>query len=343
MHLKAGKGVNDAAHGLLNAALSHNHGHFDCLSISIFGLGRELISDSGTITYDIVYQARQEEERAHAVCRLGHLRQRGPRHISTDTVTLKLLEESKCGRIKLAMAEHRLIESHILRRALILCLPEGDETGNGFWIVWDRLVHADTKDGTEPPATRNAPAPARVTETLFPLHAPGGRAMVKGLSGWSLHSPDDIPIKLIDRKPAPFTCAQACEALECVENDANIQVTAIPLADTDATEDVNAEEGFCTQLSFPALRPVLSFKWRGHIPHEAAYVLAPFRGIVETPPFEISGWCGNRTKPGEFEASFRDGQNRTCIVRAQGLAGKKAVVTLEVTGEPASKLSFKIG
>lgn len=343
LHLKAGKGVKGSTHGLLNAALSHNHGHFDCLSVSIFGQGRELVSDSGTISYDLVDVARQEEEHAHAVFRLGHLKPRGPRHISMDAVTLKLLKESKCGRINAAMAEHRLVEDHILRRALILCLPEGDETGNGFWIVWDRLVHADTEDGCEPPATRNAPAPARVTETLFPLHAPGGRAVVKGLTGWSLHSPDDYPVRLNDEKRMPFTCAEACNVLECSDSDANIQVTAIPISDSDCTEGLEIIDGFCSQLSFPAKRPTLSFKWRGHIPHEAVYVLAPYKGIAETEPFDIGGWCGNPSKPGALEASIQSRNGELCIARAEGLAGNGATVTLDVPGQQTARLSFRIG
>jgi len=85
---------------------------------------------------------------------------------------------------------------------------------------------------------------------------------------------------------------------------------------------------------------LLSFKWRGHIPHEAVYVLAPFRGMLNLhlskslAGAEIARSC-------EFEANIRDANGRACVVRAKGLAGKKATVTLKVLGKQ-SKLSFNI-
>lgn len=302
-HLRAGRGVERSCHGLLNASLAMNHGHHDVLGVTIFGQGRELISDSGRLPYTALGNALQQAPNAHAVVRLGHIMPRGPRHATTKTVSGKRFAATADGRLQVALGEHRLIEDHVHRRALILLLPHGADGGDGLWLVWDRLVHADARDGTEPPVGRTLPAPARVYETTFPLQAPGGSAQVNELDAWSKHSPTDR-LRPMDKKEASaITCAMAAHAEEFSENDANIQVSALPRLQPGATMDCAAENGYLAYNEISAWRPVLSFKSRGRLPFEAAFALLPFRGRADEAPWAVEGgWAG---KDGAFEAFIR--------------------------------------
>ncbi|MBN1809441.1 MAG: heparinase II/III family protein [Planctomycetes bacterium] len=346
MHIKGGKGIENACHGLLNAAQSHNHAHHDCLAVCLYAYGRELLSDSGTLGYNPGDNERSQGEEAHSLLRLGHLRSSGPRHETRSGVRLKLLQESACGRISMAMAEHHLLENHANRRALILCLPEGREGGGGVWFVWDRLVHKGTPEGAEPDHALNEPAPNRVTETRFNLHAPGGRASAEGLTGWSMHHPGDRLCRMGEQSRMAMTSEDACRAIEHGDSDANLQVTGLPVRDGAAMEGVSVTSGFCTHFGFPCERPVLSFKWRGRLPHEAVYVLVPFRGVPSAAPIIVEGWCADRGKPGAFEARVcGTGMCPEMTLRAEGLAGGcgDVVELLLRAGGVESRLKLEIG
>ena len=351
-HLRSGKGVEGACHGLLSAALSPNHAHHDCLGVTVFGLGRELLSDSGFLGYGSSDLAKQQGPAAHAVCRLGHLNPSGARHELPQGVTHKLFQASACGRIQVALAEHNLYANYLSRRALILCLPEDPDSGNALWLVWDRMVYRGTADGAEPPASVLTLAPARVTETLFPLHAPGGSARVAERSGWSCHTPQDRLRRPGEGQPLPLTSAEGCVGIERADNDANLQVTALVGEAPGATSGVEISEGFCGHFVTPVARPVLTFKWRGRIPHEAAYILLPFRGLAETAPWSVEGWCARAEEPGSFEAriraqdaSLRKTWPQEIGVRVSGLAAATsgpARIELRVGDEREAALEFTV-
>ena len=59
------------------------------------------------------------------------------------------------------------------------------------------------------------------------------------------------------------------------------------------------------------------------MPHEAAYIMAPFQGIYENPPFEVSGKCGDGNNAGTVEAKVfsTDGKTAPVVIKAEGLAG----------------------
>ena len=312
-HLKAGRGAEDSVYGMLNASLAHNHAHHDCLSVAVFAAGRELVCDPG---------GRDPAPRSHALCRLGHLTPAGPRHVRAR-VSHKAFAASPCGRLQFACGEHDLNEGHRQRRALMLCLPDGAEAGKGFWIVWDRIVVADTPDGAEPP-----PAPLRVVETIWPLHAPGGTARVAGLACWSCHAPSHRPRGRRDETEQPFTSAQAHAAIGHADSDGNIQVAALPLRG-DAVQAPRIDEGQCHHFRPDSVHPVGCFDWRGRLPHEAAYVLAPFRGLVDKPPWRVDGWCADPARPGVLEARLGPGD---IAVRAEGLIGPHARVEMTTAG-----------
>lgn len=349
VHLKAGRGL-DAHHGLLNASLGHNHVHSDCLSIALYGLGRELVSDPGGRSGHSPHAfIGFDEQSAHASCRLGHLPLRGPRHVSYRWVKPALFAESDCGRIRAAVSQHSLIEDHLHRRALFLCLPFGPDDERAFWIVWDRLAHSATDDGSEPPPAPNAPAPRRVTETTFPLHACDQALRIDGLSAWSLHQPGRHPRRAGEDEPDSLAWADFCRAVEHADSDANVQVSGVPHVGPDSSIGLESFAAPFAHFGAPFLHPVLSFKWRGLIPHEAAYVLAPFRGVSEKPLFRVEGWCGDRARPGALDIRLETaregmpGEGRFAArLKADGLAGNEGVAELSVEGERAAVLEFEI-
>ena len=71
------------------------------------------------------------------------------------------------------------------------------------------------------------------------------------------------------------------------------------------------------------------FDWRGRLPHEAAYVLAPFRGLAEKPPWRVNGWCADPARPGALEARVEPGG---AVVRAEGLTGPHGRVEMTTAG-----------
>ena len=342
-HLRAGRGVQDACHGLLNVSICSNHGHHDVGSVCIYGLGRELISDSGRLSYTAEGNALQQAPAAHAMLRLGHLMPRGPRHATAHAATRKLFAQSPDSRIQVALGEHTLVEDHVQRRALILVLPYGPERGEGLWLVWDRLAHAGSRDGQEPSVGTALPAPQRVLETTFPLHAPGGSAKVDGLSAWSLHKPDDRLRARGKNETLALTSADRAFVEEAGESDANIQVSALSELPAGATMDCAVQDGFFSMTDLTCVRPVLSFQHRAFLPHEAAYALLPFRGLADTAPWSVRGWCGSQNRAGAFEAritahtaDLKARWKDEMVVRGEGLhggQGAKARVTLLVGGK----------
>ena len=268
---------------------------------------------------------------------------------------LKRFVASPAGRIQIALADHELIANHRQRRAIILLQP-GAAGEPPVWIVWDEVSHAGSPLGGEPQPPGRA-APMRFIETLFPLHAPGGRARLgHAASGelcrtaWSLHHPDDRLANSHGEK-LPITCREASAAMEHGDSEANIQVTALRPADQQTGLSVVLEEGFCSHFGFACRRPVLSFRWRGRLPHECAYVLLPFAGVSQEQPFEVSGWCQDRARRGAFEAEIaarpdgRSGQagRACCRISAQGLAGapgEPISITLSSGQEQLDELSF---
>lgn len=322
-HLKTGAGRERCHHGMLTASLSHNHAHNDCLGIAVYGFGRGLISDSGGRKGGVPGRFDQPDEiSAHAACRLGHLYPRGPRHENIRHSRMLAFDGSGCGRIQAAVAEHRLLEEHLQRRALLLFLPYGKPEG-AFWVVWERTAHVATGDGGAPPFSPTSPAPKRVTETMFPLHCPGGTAKAEGLSGWSLHTMGDRLLNLDGEPLFGLTSKEASEAVEAGDSDANIQVTALQPQDGNAAIGLEVVKGYCFHFGFACARPVLSFKWRGLIPHEAAYVLIPFRGVAETEPFRVEGWSCDRSRPGAFEARLVLEGGGGVEVSASGFSGQE--------------------
>ncbi|MCW8129522.1 MAG: heparinase II/III family protein [Planctomycetota bacterium] len=338
-NLRAGKGVEDACHGLLNVSVASNHGHHDVNTVCIYGLGRELISDSGRLAYTPEGNALQQAPNAHAALRLGHLLPRGPRHATTKAVTRKLFAQSPDGRVQAAVGEHRLIEDHVHRRALVLLLPHGPEKGEGVWLVWDRLSHADTADGREPAVGSVFPAPQRVLETTFPLHALGGEAKTKGLTAWSCHTPQDRLRARNAKEALTLTSADAAFVHEAGESDANIQVSALPGLQPGASLDCSVVEGFVALTDLTAVRPVLSFQSRAFIPFESTFALLPFRGVAGEAPWSAEGgWSG---KDGAFEAvlkaqagSLRPRWKDPVTVRAEGLHGGPGAVARIVLALP---------
>ncbi|MCK6474745.1 MAG: hypothetical protein L6R28_23745 [Planctomycetes bacterium] len=335
-HLRAGTGVSKSCHGLLNASLALNHGHHDVTGVTLFALGRELISDPGMMGYSMVDGARFRDPMVHAIPRLGHSAPLGPRHEDYRYVTKKAFTQSGNGTIQVALAEHRLWPGLLARRVLALCLPpEHDHPARaaGAWLVWDYLKHEGSADGKEPPQG-NHPC-ARVSDTAFPLHAPGGEARTAGLDGWSRHRGSDKLVHLETRQALNLTSAEASSAIEVGDNDANVQVSALPVGAAGASVGVRVDEGWLGHFNVPCARPILRFFWRGPIPHECAYVMLPFDGIADEAPFAVTGQCAK--VQGELEAKVTPRTahamalwNAPIVIKASGLLGDNPKVTFEV-------------
>ena len=334
LHLRSGEEPKTRAHGLLNLCLSHNHGHHDALSVTLYAGGRELLSNPGLLGYSLQQRVLQEWPGQHSMLRLGNMHPDGPRHDDRNAATIKRTYESASGALKVAFGEHRLVKGYRQRRALIGIFPNPTRKHDGVWVVWDYLAHVGSLDGREPDFTPNAAAPMRISETTFALHAPGGGAKTQGLSGWSCHSPQNRLRKMGEKEPYAVTSAEAHHAYERADSDANLQVTALPISTAEHYLGVEVQEGFTAHFAFGCVRPVLNFKWWGRMPHAAAYVLAPFKGLADAPPWDVSG----AVTPEEFHAtikpsasagkgSFLEAGFAPVTIRGVGLAGS--------TGTPA--------
>lgn len=322
--LRAGRGVSSSCCALLKAATEHNHAHLDPLSINLFARGRELVGDSGVSGTEATGKELWTGLRTHALCRLAHLNPYGPR-LQRDRYIRRHQVVSEAGWIHFAMAEHDLIDQHRQRRALLLLMP-GGKAERAFFVVWDRVAHING-DGTEP-SLSGAEPPARFVETNFPFHAPGGSARLGEADGsghihtaWSCHTPDALVPVCSDAVESTLTVRQAHEAIEHADSEANIQITALDPQASEAGISAVLEEGSSSHFGFAVPRPMVSFRWRGRLAHEAAYVLLPFDGLAEHAPYSVSGQCHDPDRPGFF----------SCQIGNSGRANE-SLATVHATG-----------
>jgi len=277
--LRSGRGW-DAHAGVLWFGTEHNHAHHDKGQALIYGLGRHLISDPGFTGYAAREWGDLRSERVHAMACPIRRTPVGPR---TDYADLAVsLGHWRDEHVQVAMGESLYYENHVIRRALALVTPWGPE-GEAFWVFWDRVSwkRGWPGDGNEP---------FDMIDTSFPFNAPacGAAISADGRSAWSLY---DGP------EGAPFTAdapprSEIAAAHERHDSDANIQVIRLT-PDPAELWDLQIVSGVSTQPGGGAWpRPVALFRWRGRLPHLAAYVLVPFRGLRQTPHAEAEGTAG---------------------------------------------------
>jgi hypothetical protein len=267
--LRIGKGT-EAHAGFLSFGMEHNHAHHDKGQALIYGYGRKLLSDPG-YQYDL--SINLSSHGAPAVIRRIPL---GPRTDFIDHAkTLYCLEEKQ---ISLAACSHSLYENHIVQRTLAMISPWG-ETGEVFWLIWDQISwkHGWPGDGNEP---------FEMTETVFPFQAPSSIAQISkdGFSVWSQYEGLDGPPY---SQGAPSR-RDLAEMHEQSDSDANIQITG--LKSQRGAWDIILREGMTAASGSGAWpTPVAVFRWRGHLPHVASYVLIPYRGLRDKPFAPVTG------------------------------------------------------
>ena len=91
---------------------------------------------------------------------------------------------------------------------------------------------------------------------------------------------------------------------------------------------MNLLDAFLTQYGGRVLSPGIGYRWRGPLPHRAAYVLVPFRGIVDE-PFT----CTVELPGGNCDVAFEgmDGSGGSIAIRTENTDE-----TIEIKHEPQS-------
>ena len=268
--LRSGQGIDGHA-GLLCFGMEHNHAHHDKGQALIYGLGRHLLSDPGHPGYsmpgDMIpgYSAKLHG----SACPIRRTPM-GPRtDFAEHARTLGQFEDET---ISVALGEHIYFENHVVQRALALVSPWGRKAPEAFWLMWDRLAWRR-------PWPANANEPMEMIDTVFPFHAPGCGAKISsdGRSVWSQYDgPEGMPF--VQRGPMR---REYNDGNELSDSDANIQITRLETAGSGAACDIEIRPGQTVAHGGPTMvpRPLGVYRWRGFLPHVAAYALIPFRGV----------------------------------------------------------------
>lgn len=324
--LGGGKGL-DAHQGILMYACNHNHAHHDVGSLDIYGLGRPLITERGTTCgYGDVFCYMDTDERSHNVAALVRRRPSGPRLDSQRHA--RTLHVSHEGCVQSSTMEHSLYESHLVRRTLAFIdvdavagrqIDEHDPTG--IWIVADRIARSR-------PWPKGVTSPYELIETFFHFNAPETELGVerKQRSAWSRHEDGDRELRsyvgaerYIDRPSKTFRFYDALKAREDVDSDANLQVSAIAPSRSGYTMDMSFLTGVSNLYGGCVKRPSMRYRFRGHLPYEAAFMLIPYRGVRSKP---YAGVKGEWKRSGAFEVAITLPAG-VVRVRVRGLGGKR--------------------
>lgn len=289
-----GLGRGLAAHsGMFACAATHNHAHMDFGSIDISGFGRPLLTDTGVTSYG---EDSYRDDRAHNLTAPIRRKPLGPRLDRADHQrTLFVIHR---GDLQAACMEHDLYESFRIRRTVCLVNaaetlrlgPAGGDDLPAFWVVVDRV------DRREPWA--GATQPHDYIETSFHFNAPQTRLGCEAatLTCWSRHEPAGLELRRYAPTDVAFEgraqrvpYAEHCRAYEYSSSDANLQVTALQPAGSHSIMDMRFFEGFTGEYGGRVKRPSMAYRWQGHVPFTAAYVLVPFRGLRSTPYAKVEG------------------------------------------------------
>jgi hypothetical protein len=312
----AGRGL--AAHyGMFACAAAHNHAHGDFGSIDLYGLGRPLLTDPSYV----YHTDRMHDATAHNALVAVRRRPLGPRLDRKDFQ--KTLFVAHRPDIQVACMEHTLYESFIVRRTL--CLVDADAAlgrpGRGgdrraFWLVIDRVQ-------------RRLPRPRTwedFLETFFHFNAPQTELGVDeaALTCWSRHDGRGLELLRYPATDANFTekpqvvpLADYLRANENVDSDANLQISAVLPQRRRYVMDMRIIHGVTSEYGGRVKRPSMSYRWRGELPFDAAYVLVPFRGLRKRAYAKVEGrWM----RPGELVVTVAL-PHLAVTVRAKGLTG----------------------
>jgi len=116
------------------------------------------------------------------------------------------------------------------------------------------------------------------------------------LTCWSRH--DGRGLKLLRypatdmnfvEKPQIVPLANYMMANETVDSDANLQVSAVPPERKRYVTDMRLSQGVTSEYGGKVKRPTMSYRWRGELPFDAAYVLVPFRGLRRRAYAKVEG------------------------------------------------------
>jgi len=189
-----------------------------------------------------------------------------------------------------------------------------------FWLVVDRVERALRYPGRTEPHD--------FVETFFHFNAPQSKLRYEraSLTCWSQHNPVDLKFQRYSPTDAQFEgkaqrvlMADYVRAYEAAESDANLQITAIVPDGLHSITDMRFFQGFTGEYGGRVKRPAMAYRWQGHLPFVAAYVLVPFRGVREEPYAKAAGrW--SRSGDVSLLVDLPIGSITVC---AQGLCGSK--------------------
>ncbi len=279
--LGAGCGT-EAHYGLLACAATHNHAHHDFGSIDISGLGRPLLTDPGVCTYAV---DREVSERVHNTVALIRRRPSGPRIESLRRAATRFLIHRPD--IQAACMEHDLYEEHRVRRTL--CLVTAGE--HPFWVVIDRVERASPRPAGTTPIYESL-------ETYFHFNSPQGELGRReaAMTCWSRFAPEGFELLRYPpgdagfrAKPERVALADFLAAHEESTSDANVQVTAVLPRGRHYIMDMRFFESSTGNYFGRVRRPSVAYRFRGHLPYDAAYVVMPFKGVRRSPCARVSG------------------------------------------------------
>lgn len=286
-----GKGtVSNGHQGVLSYASNINHAHFDVGSIDIWGYGRPLITDPGFAGYNIINQAVDLSDRSHNMTLLSRVKPLGPRlEGNHHCPTTQVLHQKN---IQLATIENRLYETHLVQRTFcFIDTGNKNEPDEPIWVVLDTIKRKIPWPGKD--------EPYELAETFFHLNAPDSELGVddENYTIWSKHSGKNQMIKRYkgqdiffqgDYKLIDFH--NHVKAIEGSDNNANIQISAIPKKNVyDYTFAMRTGTSFTCQYGGRVKRPMVTYMYSGDLPYTIAYVLMPFKGLRQKSFAHVTG------------------------------------------------------
>lgn len=282
--------ISDGHQGMLTYACNINHSHFDVGSIDIWGYGRPLITDPGFAGYNQISQAVDLSDRSHSLTMLSRVKPLGPRLEGNHFCPTNQVVHQKD--IQYATFENRLYETHIVQRTVCLITPGNKtESNEPFWIVLDTIRRKIPWPGKD--------EPYELAETFFHFNAPDSDIGVdeKNQTVWSKHSGKNKKLKRYEGEDIFFkrdfkliNFHNYIEAIEGSDSNANIQVSAIPKkGDYDYVFGMRTGTSFTCQYGGRIKRPMVTYLFSGDLPYTCAYVLVPFKGVINKPYAKVNG------------------------------------------------------
>lgn len=286
-----GKGNCSIGHqGVLSYACNINHAHFDVGSIDIYGFGRPLITDPGFSGYSVISQAVDTKDSSHSTTILSRVKPLGPRLENNNlTKTTQVLHKSD---IQYATCLNPLYEAHSVQRTVcFICPGKSSDFNEPFWLI------LDTVRRKFPWPTKTDPY--EIAETNFHINAPDSELGFdyETKTVWSKHTGKNRMLNRYEsedinfaKEPKKFDFHNYIKAIEGSDNNANIQISAIPMKDNfDYNFDIRTRESFTCQYGGRVKRPSVSYMYSGNLPYTCAFVLFPFKGVSKSAVVKVSG------------------------------------------------------